>query len=343
MQGYSVLLRESSGSKLEPRALDFIQRITKSAERFDLLIRDVLMYTDAARTQVSLKPIDLAQIVEDILQTYPDIVAGKEHIIVKPPLPVVYGHSALLAQALSNLLSNALKFVPPARIPRVRLWSEATRAPQTTTSSGGNEWVRICVEDNGIGIAGEHQQRVFGLFQRICPPDQYPGAGMGLAIAQKAIERMGGRIGVKSAEGQGSQFWLQLRRAEPKLLEAGDSGYLLKQDAGDLVVHSIRDLPSDGNAPSPPITGPTHSRQAEITTESGRADRPEQLTLRQAEVLQLIAEGLSSLEIAKAMSIGIRTIDTHRQNLMDKLNIHNIAGLTRFFFGQCLRDQRAAL
>jgi signal transduction histidine kinase len=70
------------------------------------------------------------------------------------------------------------------------------------------------VEDNGIGIAPEDQTRVFHLFERVYPTEQYEGAGIGLTIVQKAIERMGGRMGLESAVGAGSKFWIELRRAE---------------------------------------------------------------------------------------------------------------------------------
>jgi signal transduction histidine kinase len=74
--------------------------------------------------------------------------------------------------------------------------------------------VRLYVEDQGIGIAPEDQHRIFGIFQRVHSHEQYEGTGIGLAIVQKAVERMGGTVGVESVPGQGSRFWLQLPGAE---------------------------------------------------------------------------------------------------------------------------------
>jgi signal transduction histidine kinase len=104
-----------------------------------------------------------------------------------------------LKQILTNLIVNALKFVEPGKEPHVRIYTET-----------GNGTVRLWVEDNGIGIDPDQQERIFGLFQRLHSADAYPGTGVGLAIVRKGAQRMGGRIGVESAVGRGSRFWLEL-------------------------------------------------------------------------------------------------------------------------------------
>src|SRR5262249_16813295 len=85
--------------------------------------------------------------------------------------------------------------------------------------------IRFWFEDNGIGLAPESQQRVFGMFQRLNRADLYEGTGIGLAIVRKAVERMGGRVGVESELGKGSRFWVELKRAtDIKLNSASESG-----------------------------------------------------------------------------------------------------------------------
>jgi signal transduction histidine kinase len=113
-------------------------------------------------------------------------------------LPSVLGHHATLVQIIANLLTNAIKFVSPGVPPQVRLWSEK-RAP----------CVRLWVKDNGIGIAPEYQERIFGVFERLHGGETYPGTGIGLAIVRKGVARLGGRVGVESAPGQGSTFWVE--------------------------------------------------------------------------------------------------------------------------------------
>jgi signal transduction histidine kinase len=109
-----------------------------------------------------------------------------------------------LKQVFYNLISNALKFVPPEIAPRVLISSES-----------GAERVRILVRDNGIGIAAQHQHRIFGVFERLHPKENFPGTGIGLAIVRKGVERLDGSCGVTSSPGEGSQFWVELKPASP--------------------------------------------------------------------------------------------------------------------------------
>jgi signal transduction histidine kinase len=111
----------------------------------------------------------------------------------------VLGHEAALTQCISNLLANAVKFVPAGTEPRIRVW---------TGSQNGS--VRIWFEDNGIGIAPENHCRIFNIFERVHSDSEFEGTGIGLSIVKKAIERMGGDVGVESEPGRGSRFWIAL-------------------------------------------------------------------------------------------------------------------------------------
>jgi signal transduction histidine kinase len=109
------------------------------------------------------------------------------------------GHEAALTQCIYNLLNNAIKFVPKAIKPHIRIWTEPFE-----------NYVRLWVEDNGIGIPAEARDRMFLMFQRFHRSQEYEGTGIGLAIVRKAVERMGGKVGVESEPGRGSKFWLLL-------------------------------------------------------------------------------------------------------------------------------------
>jgi signal transduction histidine kinase len=124
-------------------------------------------------------------------------------VTVMAPLPGVRANGPVLSQVLANLLGNAMKFVAPGIAPRI-----VVRAEQE-----GADAVRLWIEDNGIGIPEPHQERIFGVFERLSPQDRYPGTGLGLAIVRRAVERMGGAVGVVSWPGQGSRFWVRLPRA----------------------------------------------------------------------------------------------------------------------------------
>jgi len=113
---------------------------------------------------------------------------------------MVLAHEAYLSQILTNLIGNAIKFARPGIPPNIRI-----------AASIEKEWARLTVGDNGIGIAPAHFERIFEIFGRVYPDKTYEGTGIGLSIVKKAIQRMGGTIGVDSALGNGTTFWFTLR------------------------------------------------------------------------------------------------------------------------------------
>jgi len=125
---------------------------------------------------------------------------------VVKPLPSVRGHPTLLMQVVINLLTNAVKFVAPGVTPRIKVWTEGRLDPQPV--------VRLWIEDNGIGIAPDDQERIFRLFERGRVMNRYAGTGIGLAIVHRGLERMGGRIGLESTLGEGQPVWVDLLAAE---------------------------------------------------------------------------------------------------------------------------------
>jgi signal transduction histidine kinase len=213
MHGFAEILLEDHAPSLNPAGQDLLRRIAASALRLDHLIRDVLSYSRILREELPIEPIDVQQLVAEVIESYPNLTAARQCIQVDAPLPVLMGNRAALTQVLSNLLANAVKFVSTNTAPAVRVGSEPAEAP--ARDAAGGRWVRVVVEDKGIGIAPEMQPKLFQMFQRFTKPGLYEGTGMGLAIVRKAIERMGGVIGVESAPHQGSRFWFMLPAAQP--------------------------------------------------------------------------------------------------------------------------------
>jgi len=218
MQGFARILLDSYADKLDADAQGYLGRIASSAARMDLLIQDVLNFTRVMRSDALLSPVDLDVLVRDIVATYPDWQAPNATIEIAGKLPRVLGHEGFLTQCVSNLLSNAVKFLAPGVAPKVKIWAEdRSRAAAATATAkavdGGEPVVRVWFEDNGIGIAERDRSRIFRLFERINPTDQFEGTGVGLTIVRKAIQRLNGRVDFESEVGRGSQFWIELTKA----------------------------------------------------------------------------------------------------------------------------------
>lgn len=202
IKGYTLALKEDAWDKLGGDSQNYVDRIVVSADRMDRLIRDVLVYSRLAQSQVETSPVFLDQLVPDLISQFPELQPPNADIIITKPLLPVIGHASALTQAISNLLINAVKFVAPGVHPAVKVWTERR----------GN-CVRLWVQDNGIGIPPEFHKKLFGLFERINESDKYKGTGIGLAIVRKAMEKMGGKAGVESDGSNGSSFWSELPAA----------------------------------------------------------------------------------------------------------------------------------
>jgi CHASE1-domain containing sensor protein/nitrogen-specific signal transduction histidine kinase len=220
MASFTNILLEEYGPRLDDRGHDYARRVSDAAQRMDRLVQDLLAFGRLGHMAVPVAPINLQAEVTSVLGRFsPEIEARGAKVEIISPLPPVKGNAGILAQALSNVISNGLKFVPPERQPHLRIFAEQKKSDahnQVAKVYGavpGEEFVRLWIEDNGIGIAPEYHERIFRMFERLHPMDAYPGTGIGLAIVRKGLERMGGRVGVESAGNGGSRFWLDLPAA----------------------------------------------------------------------------------------------------------------------------------
>jgi PAS domain S-box-containing protein len=200
MTGFSKALLQDEAASLSATGLDYARRIATSAKFMDALLLDMLTYSRLTKAEITPSMISLDEPVKELLGLFEkEILDSGVTLEVASPLGCVFAHPATVKQVLSNLVCNALKFTAPGRPAVLRIF--------TTRESGS---IRVWVEDNGIGIAPEHHERIFGLFHRLPEAQKYPGTGVGLALVRKGAERMGGRAGVESTPGQGSRFWVEL-------------------------------------------------------------------------------------------------------------------------------------
>ncbi|MEG4021218.1 ATP-binding protein [Microcoleus sp. S13C4] len=201
---FAEMLLKDKGNELDATAQDYLSRINDAASLMNTLIENLLEYGRLSKANLPLQAVSLNLIVaRSIAQLEAEIAQKQARITVVETLPTVLAHPATLLQVLANLLSNALKFVQPGIEPQVRVYAEAD-----------DEYIYLWVEDNGIGIEEKFQERIFGLFDRLHGQEVYPGTGIGLAIANKGVDRMGGAIGLKSTVGIGTRFWVKLRKCE---------------------------------------------------------------------------------------------------------------------------------
>ena len=169
--------------------------------------------------------VDPTPVIEDVIVMNSALQSPRAVVAIVRPLHRIVAHPTLFSQCVSNLLDNAAKFVAPGHEPRIIIRSEVVDANDPLANSRHRDlsgrklqssrflsprYVRIWVEDNGIGMDGITREKVFGMFERAREAKQYPGTGIGLAILAKAIERMNGRFGVESEPGAGSRFWIDL-------------------------------------------------------------------------------------------------------------------------------------
>jgi len=195
---FTQLLAKRYQGKLDQDADEFIGFAVDGATRMQALINDLLAYSRVGTRGRPLAPTDGTAALQEARSNLTAALAESGAVVTHDPLPTVLADERQLVQLFQNLIANAVKFRGP-EAPRIHV----SAGPQ----DGG--WI-FAVRDNGIGIAKEHQDRIFTIFQRLHPRAEYSGTGIGLALCKKIVERHGGRIWVESEVGRGSTFYFNL-------------------------------------------------------------------------------------------------------------------------------------
>jgi len=201
VSSYVQLLSRRYRGQLDADAVDFIDFAVGGVRRMQQLIEDLLAFSRVGTRGAPLVPTDLQAAFEHTLASLHAALDESRATVTADPLPTVVADAGQLAQLLTNLIGNALKF-HGGDPPRAHVGAERS----------GRMWT-ISVQDNGIGIAPEYFERIFVIFQRLHARDEYAGTGVGLAICKKIVERHGGRIWVESAPGRGARFSFTLPAA----------------------------------------------------------------------------------------------------------------------------------
>ena len=201
---YTQLLEERYQDKLDTDAKEFIQFAVDGALRMQRLINDLLSYSLVGARQKPVKPTDCNSVLSQVIANLSVTIEQNNVIITNDDLPTVMADASQMQELFKNLVGNAIKF-RSEHAPRVHV----------SAKQNGNKWL-FSVQDNGLGIDPQYNDKIFLIFQRLHSKEEYPGTGIGLAICKRIVERHGGKIWVDSNVGMGSTFYftLPLKREE---------------------------------------------------------------------------------------------------------------------------------
>ncbi len=192
------LLERKYADGLDDTARNYIRYAVDGSKRMEALIEDILAYSRVESRACPLRPMDAEEALAIALEDLSRVVEESGAKVTHDPLPTVMADRSQIVQLLENLIGNAIKYRGEAR-PLVHV--QAVRK--------GDAW-QFSVSDNGIGMDMAYAGKVFEMFQRLHSSTEYPGTGIGLAIAKKIVERHGGKIWVESEIGKGSRFFFTL-------------------------------------------------------------------------------------------------------------------------------------
>jgi len=204
ISGFSEIIARRHRAELNEEGRHYFDNIVQASERMGHLIDDLLTYSRLGQTGVQLEPVSLAGVLADLakdLKGHMDELHGTISIV--EGLPEVTGDRTLLRQIFTNLLENAFKYHKEGFPSQV----------EVTYQLDGNH-VIVRVNDNGIGIPAEYQDKIFNIFQRLHSEEEYAGTGIGLATVKKSVELLGGNVWVESKVGEGSTFSIRLWKSE---------------------------------------------------------------------------------------------------------------------------------
>jgi PAS domain S-box-containing protein len=202
VSGCVGLLKGQYEGKLDERTGEYMAHIVDGAARMEALIDGLLAYSRVGTQGGELQPVECAKALGMALQNLAASIEESGTVVTHDTLPAVNGDLPQLVSLFQNLIGNALKFRREAS-PRIHVSAERN----------GTHW-RFFVRDNGIGIAPQYFERIFGVFQRLHTRREYPGTGIGLAVCKKIVERHGGQIWVESVPGEGATFCFSLLDAQ---------------------------------------------------------------------------------------------------------------------------------
>ena len=199
VSAFSEMLKKNFSGQLGVNGEEYIGYILTGALRMQQLLHDLRTFTQTSTITKSVpQTVDANKVLGSALENLKATIEASGAVIVRDPLPWVAMHEFELQQLFQNLIGNAIRY-HSNQPPRIHI-----------TAQQSSSHVTFSVEDNGIGIEPQYKEYIFGIFKRLHTSAEYPGTGMGLAICQRVVERVGGRIWVESEFGRGSTFFFSV-------------------------------------------------------------------------------------------------------------------------------------
>jgi PAS domain S-box-containing protein len=197
--GFAGALRDDFAAKLDDEGKHFLEIIRNNIAAMDRLIDDLLAFSRLSKKEMVMMKIDMKALVESVLQEQRQSEPDRKVTIQLGNLPPATGDPSLIRQALVNLISNAFKFTRNQKNPVIEIgWNKKDT----------KEFYYI--RDNGVGFDMQYAHKLFGVFQRLHPAEEFEGTGVGLAIVYRIIHRHGGTVWAEGEEGIGATFYFSL-------------------------------------------------------------------------------------------------------------------------------------
>jgi signal transduction histidine kinase len=186
----------------------YLDKIDTSAARMSSLIRDVLSYSQASKTNIDRENVDLGEILDNVKSDFELLIQQKNATLRIGNLPVVKGSKRQIHQLFSNLIGNAIKFTNAD--PVIEIAHSKVHAPENLSLPAEVDYHKISITDNGIGFEPVYTEQIFQLFGRLHNRNEYGGTGIGLSLCKKIAENHNGTITAESEKGEGSTFTVYL-------------------------------------------------------------------------------------------------------------------------------------
>jgi PAS domain S-box-containing protein len=200
---FLTLLERRAGDRLDSDSQEYLRSAAQSAKRLSQMVRDILAYSRIGTSEERFQPLDLSALLGDVLMSMRTLLEENQAVVTQDALPLVHADAVQVTQLLQNLIANALVH-------------RGEGAPHIHISGRvENGRCVVSVQDNGPGINARHHLKIFEMFQRPGVAPNLPGAGVGLAICKRIVERHEGFLGVESEPGKGARFFFTLPPHEP--------------------------------------------------------------------------------------------------------------------------------